>query len=451
MNDTKAIAGSSIAVANSALLRRNAIINIEGRSGMEDGSVATFSLNDELLSRHMLVLGGTGSGKTTFLKSVIKQLYNDSNATNDSIIIFDTKGDFYNSRQQFNISDTDSVIIGKMRSDRTKYWNIFYELMSGVMKGETPSTDKLIESAFIISSCLFQELIEKETHQPFFPIAARDIFMGSLVVLIKDCIAGIGTKKPTNMDLKKYLLNFKTEEAMKKFSEIPELSWLTLYLEKNAKAMAQSVVAMLFQVVQTAFNNEFLQQGDFSIRDFVTANNKQVLFVEYDISTADMFIPIYRTLFDLAIREVLSRTKKKGNVYFIIDEFRLLPYLQFMDNAVNFGREKGLRMIVGLQSVEQLYSVYEEPRAKNILSGFSTMVSFRPNDYNTRAYVSERSGKNFTVTKHRDGNDTRSYQREGYCIEDWELSSLTKGQGVVVCPDSKPFVFQFPDFNGGSR
>jgi type IV secretory pathway TraG/TraD family ATPase VirD4 len=208
---------------------------------------------------------------------------------------------------------------------------------------------------------------------------------------------------------------------------------------------------MLFQVVQTAFNNEFLQQGDFSIRDFVSANKKQVLFVEYDISTADMFIPIYRTLFDLAIREVLSRNRKHGKVYFIIDEFRLLPYLQFMDNAVNFGREKGLRMIVGLQSVEQLYSVYEEPRAKNILSGFSTMVSFRPNDFNTREYVSERSGKNFTITKYRDGNDTRSYQREGYCVEDWELSSLGIGQGVVTYPDANPFIFQFPDFSGGSR
>ena len=171
------------------------------------------------------------------------------------------------------------------------------------------------------------------------------------------------------------------------------------------------------------------------------------MFVEYDISTADMFIPIYRTLFDLAIKEVLSRKSKQGNVYFVIDEFRLLPYLQFMDNAVNFGREKGLRMIVGLQSVEQLYSVYDEARAKNILSGFSTLISFRPNDYNTRAYVSERSGKNFTVTKHGTGNDkTLPYPREGFSVEDWELTTLKKGQAIVIDPESAPFIFQFPNF-----
>jgi hypothetical protein len=242
MNNTKAIAGSSIAAINSVLPRNNAIINIIGRCGLESDTSGTFALDDDLLSRHMLVLGGTGSGKTTFLKNVIRQLYNTSNADNDTIIIFDTKGDFYNCRQQLSINDIDSTVIGKLKTNNTKFWNIFYELMSGIMKGETPSTDRLIESAFIISSCLFQELIEKETHQPFFPIAARDIFMGCLVVLVKDYIAGYRVKKPSNMELKKYLLNFKIEEAMKKFSEIPELSWLTLYLEKNAKAMAQSVV-----------------------------------------------------------------------------------------------------------------------------------------------------------------------------------------------------------------
>jgi type IV secretory pathway TraG/TraD family ATPase VirD4 len=297
-------------------------------------------------------------------------------------------------------------------------------------------------------------MLVKDTHQPFFPIAARDIFMGILVVIMKDYISKktnapseVGINKPSNVDLKNYLMNFKVEEVEKQFREIPELSWLALYLEKNAKAMSQSIRAMMNQVTQTVFNEEFLRKGDFSIKDFVSNRRAQTLFIEYDISTADMFVPIYRTLFDLAIKEVLSRKTKQGNVYFIIDEFRLLPYLQFMDNAVNFGREKGLRMIVGLQSVEQLYSVYEEPRARNILSGFSTMVSFRPNDYHTRAYVSERSGKNFTMTKYSTGYEkSMSFPREGFCVEDWELTRLNKGQALVINPDVDPFMFNFPNF-----
>ena len=43
----------------------------------------------------------------------------------------------------------------------------------------------------------------------------------------------------------------------------------------------------------------------------------------------------------LAIKESLCRSKEdKGNVYFIMDEFRLLRPLSHMDNGINFGRSR---------------------------------------------------------------------------------------------------------------
>lgn len=74
--------------------------------------------------------------------------------------------------------------------------------------------------------------------------------------------------------------------------------------------------------------------------------------------------PIYSLLIDLALKEVLGRGNQNGNVYMIFDEFKLLPYLQHIDDGVNFGRSLGLKIMAGIQSVNQMTEAYGEERGK---------------------------------------------------------------------------------------
>ncbi len=61
----------------------------------------------------------------------------------------------------------------------------------------------------------------------------------------------------------------------------------------------------------------------------------RVVFVEYDPECRRMLTPIYRLLLDMAIKEALGRKKTtEGNVWFVIDELRLIPHLQHVDNGV---------------------------------------------------------------------------------------------------------------------
>ena len=54
-----------------------------------------FTLNDRIMSRHILMLGGAGSGKTNVFNLTVSQLRDDDNDnTEDIFIVFDTKGDF---------------------------------------------------------------------------------------------------------------------------------------------------------------------------------------------------------------------------------------------------------------------------------------------------------------------------------------------------------------------
>lgn len=182
----------------------------------------------------------------------------------------------------------------------------------------------------------------------------------------------------------------------------------------------------------------------FSIRDFVRKKGGRTLFIEYDLSIGSVLTPIYSLLFDLALKEALGRTKTEGNVYLFCDEFKLLPRLEHIDDGVNFGRSLGVKIFAGLQSIEQLYEIYKLEKGRNIAAGFSSIYAFRANDTTTRNFVRDLFGKNIVLEQYR-GLDNKyiEYRREGYTVEDWDLTNLKVGEAIVGLPFQKPFKFYF--------
>lgn len=153
---------------------------------------------------------------------------------------------------------------------------------------------------------------------------------------------------------------------------------------------------------------------------------------------------MYRLLFDMALKETLGRQKNQGNVYLICDEFRLLPHLQHIDDGVNFGGSLGVKIMAGLQSIEQLYEIYGESRGKNIAAGFSSVFAFKANDITTRDYIGNLFGKNILLERYAStGTQYIEEKRIGQVVEDWDMARLQVGEAVVGLPFSKPFQFRF--------
>ena len=143
-------------------------VNIPGKHKDEK---KTLGLTTDLLSKHLLLLGGTGCGKTNTMYYIIEQL-KSTMSKNDVMIIFDTKGDFYN---RF-YTERDIVISNsKQHSNITKYWNIYREAAADGWQDE----DLILNSQEIAYS-LFADAIEKTTNA-FFPQAARDLFASILI------------------------------------------------------------------------------------------------------------------------------------------------------------------------------------------------------------------------------------------------------------------------------
>ena len=118
--------------------------------------------------------------------------------------------------------------------------------------------------------------------------------------------------------------------------------------------------------------------------------------------------------------------------------------MKHIEDGVNFGRSLGVKIIAGLQSIEQLYEIYGESRGRIIASGFSSIIAFKPNDFVTREFFSSLYGKNIVLEQYKTSNNNLAEEkREGKTVEDWDLNHLKVGEAIVGLAYEKPFQFKF--------
>lgn len=215
---------------------------------------------------------------------------------------------------------------------------------------------------------------------------------------------------------------------------------MNLYLGDGKNNQALGVLSEAIVMIKDSFFGVFGEAGDFSIREFVRKKGRRTLFIEYDMAIGEALSQVYSLLLDLALKEALGRQEKKerGNVYVIIDEFKLLPNLTHIDDAVNFGRSMGLKVAAGLQSMAQLYDVYGKDKGLSIAAGFSSVMAFRSNDWLTTEYVRDAFGLNYLSETTLAGSLPSTERREGHVVEAWEVSKLKPGEAFIRIIENSP-------------
>ena len=267
-----------------------------------DGSSAgqVINLDENLLSRHIMLLGGIGTGKTNTINQLLNQLLNNL-TTEDIVIIFDTKGDFY--REFYSPGDVvisnDGTATGPNGPD---YWNIYNEI---------EHDEHMEENIIEIANALFREKIEK-TNQPFFPNAAKDIFSAVLAHFID-----YGKEDLMNNEhLKDFLDSTPSSDLRRLLNMRKSTRSMVSYIADDSSAQTQGVLSEMQQAVREMFIGNFKKKGTLSLRQLVRAKGGRCVFIEYDLGIGSMLAPIYSLMFDLAIKEALCRKKSAGNAYF---------------------------------------------------------------------------------------------------------------------------------------
>jgi type IV secretory pathway TraG/TraD family ATPase VirD4 len=394
------------------------------------GVDSAIRFDDDLLSKHVLFLGAIGSGKTNAMYQLFSSL-RDNATEGDVFVVFDTKGDF---REQFR-RDGDCVVSNEREAgDGRVIWNIFEDLHA--------SGPERIDECFEIASTIFSKDISRAGDNLFFAAGARDVFAAVLEIMAR------GGGHPSNRDLRQQL-----EASQEDLSQLAEghsdVAGARRYLTGKGNT-PMSILTFLQQAVQASFSGVFREPGDFSVRRFVHEKGGRALFIEYDIAAGGVLLPIYRVLLDLAMKEALGRSRSPGNVFFLMDEFALLPELTHLTDGINFGRSLGVKFICGSQNVAQVQHAYGPEMASSILSGFGTVFAFRLMDADSRDFISQRFGRNrkqLTVANAVRSKGVDQQLLDGNVIEDWDLSSLTVGRTIASLPDGPPFFFDFKEWS----
>lgn len=423
--------GSSVSLNHPPASGGNGKVTLRGT---HQGKPASFTIDETTLSKHMLFVGGTGCGKTTLFYHFVDQLQKKM-GRNDVMIVFDSKGDFYS-----RFYRPGQYVIGNSRQYRGQSlkWNIFKEILADGANDR----DCILNSNEICKS-LFEERT-KNTTNAFFPNAARDVLASVITCIIREARKDKTMLQSLyNNELKEMLDGSDSKMLQGILRSWPDMQSVCSYIDGDG-GQSQGVMAELYSVVREVLMGVFAEKGGFSMREFVRRRGGNVLYVEYDLSIGSVLTPVYRLLFDMALKEALGRQANQGNVYLICDEFRLLPHLQHIDDGVNFGRSLGVKIIAGLQSIEQLYEIYGESRGKNIAAGFSSIFAFKANDITTRDYVSNLFGKNVILERYvSTGSQYIEEKRIGQVVEDWDMARLQVGEALVCLPFAAPFPFRF--------
>lgn len=399
----------------------------EASFGLPLESGGRIPVSDELLSGHILVLGGIGQGKTTAICHLLAGLR--ANAKKDDVIVvFDPKGDFLRLFRR----EGDIVINDPDAGADQDAWNLLEEV-----RCEGFSSDEL---AHEVASTLFADTVE-HANQPVFPLTAQNLFAATLEHLASEGLDLTNNELKVRMndeDLVDKLIG--SAKAVHRGILVPTIMGSTV--------TTQGVLLYLSQVVNQVFAGPFGAEGHLSIRAAIRAKKARAIFLEYDVARGASLAPVWKVLVDLAIKEALSRRRVGGRVFFILDELRLLPHLTHLDHGVNFGRTEGASFIVSMQNIEQLRASYGD-ETPSILSAFRTVLAYRVHDEETRAFVRNLAGRNrklYTLPAAGAGPPVQPAV-EGHVIEDHHVWDLKRAEAIVVMPDvDQPFTAKLQDY-----
>lgn len=211
------------------------------------GNGAHFSIAQDQLTTHLLLIGSTGTGKTNTILHLICQLKR-AMRHDDVMLVFDSKLDF----SEFH--GEDDYVISNCADDKSPLvdWNIFMDIIADGWE-----KDAIALNADEISAVIFSDHIAK-SNQPFFPSAARGIFSAILKAMtfwgISDTDYRI--KYLNNLTLNRYLATLDAPKLIEFISGFPELQGVLKYIGSGESDQALGVFAELQSITNACMRRK---------------------------------------------------------------------------------------------------------------------------------------------------------------------------------------------------
>ena len=355
---------------------------------------------------HTLVIGATGSGKTT---SVVDPLVYSLAKAKESMVITDPKGEIYKNHSNLLKSRGYEIIVLNFRDpQKGNCWNplsLPYNLY------KAGNTDKAVE---LVDDVALNILQDKKAQDPFWEKSASDYFAGVTLGLFEDAeedqvnlnsinyVTTVGEEKfATSNYIKEYF-------TMKGESSTPYVfASNTINSPTETKGGILSVFRQKIRLFSSREQlSEMLSKSDFNMRE-IGKKPTAVFMVIHDEKTtyhalATIFIKqCYETLIDVAQE---SGGKLPVRTNFILDEFANMPPLKDVTTMVTAARSRAVRFTFIIQNFAQLNDVYGKEDAETIRSNCGNLIYLLTTELAALEEISKLCGEK----KSRDKDKTAS-------------------------------------------
>lgn len=364
---------------------------------------------------HIILVGTTGAGKTTELRSLVRQ----ARKRGDRAVIFDLTGAYV---EAFYNPETDTIL--NPNDERCPSWSLFEDC-----KTQTEFT------------AAAQALVPNDGNNadPFWAMAAR-MLMVEMCMKLQE--AGLGSNRALAENL--------MTADLKRVHKILESTIADPITAPEAARMAESVRAVFNTNAQAL---RFIpEDGElFSIADWVRSEEKPgaILFVSARHVDLAMNKALLTLWMDLAINTLMTLPRTRTlRLWYMFDELGALHRLSSIENGLQTARGFGGAMVLGLHSFARLQVIYGREGAENLTSLARTKLILATADRKTAEACAEFIGNrevrqmdeaySYGYNNLRDASTlTPRKQVEPLVIAD-DITNLPSLHGFLKFPDGFP-------------
>ncbi|MGO9324777.1 MAG: type IV secretion system DNA-binding domain-containing protein [Terracidiphilus sp.] len=313
----------------------------------------SFRVPRNLESSHFLLMGDTGSGKSSAIRQILRQIAERG----ETAIVYDPALEF---TPEFYSPTRGDLILNPLDT-RCPYWGLGDE----ITRDETAMT---IAAAF---------LPEKEYEKEFFTDGPRRI----LAHLLK--------WKPQPRDILRMMAKPSNIESAIKGTPLAPL------LDPAAPAQRAGVLSSLNMVADSF---ELLPEWEHTRPTFATAEwydeRKRWVFLTSQSSYREKILPLHSVWLDLFILRMMGYCDAPNlkPVWFVLDELASLNKLPQLHSAVTENRKYGNPVVMGFQGRSQLEKRYGQD-AETMLSQPATKIFFKTSEPRAAKWISEAIGE----------------------------------------------------------
>ena len=446
---------------------------------------------------HALIVGTTGSGKTTgFVDQNISVL--SKSQAKPSIVISDPKKELYEKHANQLLKEGYKISVLDLREPYSSaHWNPMHVLIRRIRlvkelekveskdgkyfgAGEVflshrdlrARIQELKDEIFENTMDLVYTLCPVENHeQPNWEMGARNLIFGFVLALCEDCIKGVIEEKQLLLfnvyhNITKYCSEDTTAlkaylmEGRDEFSKVRGLvNTVLITSDKTLTSYLSEVNSYMQQLADDGILS-LTSENDLDIVNMDESANAVFIIIPDERFTRHRFVTLFITQMykelvekaNLNLRRHQTETAVlKRNTYFVLDEFGNLPKFENMEGMVTVARSRGIRFLFVLQSFSQLNVKYGRDIGDVIKTNCNVKIFIGTDDGDTRKEFSELCGqkkiKNFSVNtsvEHSASSSTGATNQPLITVGMLErLNGDEKGDAIVSVRGYEPIWTKF--------